>query len=763
MASSLRDLNYYYQQNSFAGGELSPDMFGRNDFNKYPTGCSDIENMYPLPFGNLVTRAGTEFIYDLCDSSHKVQFIPFTFNNEQNIMLLVCSDGYIYFFAGGKYLTQEGEIYRISHTYNTEDIGVISYIQSADVIFTTAQHSGIKTITRYGTNDFKVENFDTDGGAFMTMNTSDISLSGTGNTITASDDLFTSSDVGRYLLLYEAVPASEAHYKCEEVEDYTSDWLPCQGDWSIIMSGTFNGDIQVNISHDKGTTSENLKHWSLEDLSTLEDSGTQDDLCWLQLVLTPTEAGGTVQLNVDSFVHQAYCKITAVSSAKSVTVQYNTGLQGEELGVLGDFTNNYDWALDSWNSVNGYPKAVTLFQDRLVFASTLAEPTGVWLSATGDYYNFKTNIDETLADDPINVTLTAQTMNAINSMVSKNDLLGFSSGGVWKINSRSQSQGLTAENIYAQLQSFEGANEVTPLAVADHFLYVMDLGATVRDLAYNYSVDSYRGDDLTLLSRHLFTKHEIVSWCYAQEPDSLVWAVRDDGVLLSLTYVKEQEVYAWSKHTTQGEFIATASMRGENRSDVYFVVKRGSRFYVEYLSDRLEDDTVRFNYMDCSNYYEGEETSSISGLDYLEGYTVQILADGAILNEQKVVDGTITLPVKASYVRVGLGYAKSFTSMNLDVPRQDGTGMGRRKSTAVTKLLVRNSWGGHVRIVDACKKRRVENKLPIQYGKPIELFSGTKIVYLNSRDDIDILLQVEQDDPIPINMLSFMVDIALGG
>lgn len=910
MAQTLRNTITYFQQSSFAAGELSPDMYGRIDFNKYDVGLSDCTNMYPLPFGGVVSRPGTEYIFTLADSDKKVQLIPFQVSTKISYVLVFVSDGNLYFLTNrGVLLSDDGSTpYSIKHSFNDYEIGNIKYAQSADVIFLTVNTHQPMKLSRYGVTDWRFEAFVTDGGPFMAINDTDITLSydgptegmnynqvnyssgsitnkdadnysqvvsssypckskvaltvncterpdykngsligyiqvlssngvwenkattnNLGNTsisgsqsisvdlssessvkyvrclikakagyekffsaitespivynyslvisafntstqtdpkLIASADLFKESDVLRWVRLDEAVAAhSDSFTAAEGALTYTGQPIPCKGDWSIIMSASFNGEFGLEVSRDGKKTWENLQKWKTKDVGTLQDSGSEDDLCWIRLTATATEAGGIVQLNVDSFVNSAYAQISSYESPTKVYVKFTTNVQDKNFGIVENFKNQYYYAFDSWNDVNGYPKSVAFYQDRLCFASTTQEPLGVWLSAVGDYYTFKTEIDSQ-DDDSISINLVSQSLNESNSLVSKNDLLSFTPGGTWRINSRNPAQGLTAATIAASQQSFEGANSLQPLVINDRVLYVLELGATVRDISYDYTVDSYKGDDLTLLSRHLFRDNSIVSWCYAQEPDSLIWAVRDDGVLLSLTYVKEQDVYAWAKHTTNGKFVAVQSIPGDGVTDVYVIVERQNKLYVEVISKRYGSmkESTTLNYMDCSAVYSNEEgATEISGLDFLDGLTVQIFADGSIKPEQQVVDGKIKLQSPAKYVRVGLGYSKTLTTMNLDVQRQDGTSQGRKKRAAVIKVLLNNSYGGKIKTTGAVDDIRIDGmRLPKTYNSPIELQSGIFRNAVNASQDENLFVTVSQVDPLPINVLALMVDVEYG-
>ena len=138
---------------------------------------------------------------------------------------------------------------------------------------------------------------------------------------------------------------------------------------------------------------------------------------------------------------------------------------------------------------------------------------------------------------------------------------------------------------------------------------IQEKGSRVRDLRYVCEDDKYMGDDMTVMSRHLFEGHTVVDWCYSQEPYSIIWAVRDDGVLLSFTYLREHNVYAWAQHTTDGTFESVCSISEGNEDVVYVVVKRtinGSDVrYVERLHERYFTDIQDAFCVDSGLTYTG--------------------------------------------------------------------------------------------------------------------------------------------------------------
>ncbi len=208
-----------------------------------------------------------------------------------------------------------------------------------------------------------------------------------------------------------------------------------------------------------------------------------------------------------------------------------------------------------------YPAACGFFQQRAVFGGTNSAPQEFFTSATGNYTNF--NIRQPLLDsDAITATLANNQVNQIRHIVSMNDMVVFTNSGAWKVSGQSNSGDvITPSNVVAIPQAYSGASYVPPIVVSPDILYVQEKATSVRDLAYNVYTNLYTGSEISELAIHLFRGYQIIDWCWAQEPWKIVWAVRNDGTLLGLTYQKEEDVCAWHHHVT-GATLGPASGTG---------------------------------------------------------------------------------------------------------------------------------------------------------------------------------------------------------
>lgn len=435
-----------------------------------------------------------------------------------------------------------------------------------------------------------------------------------------------------------------------------------------------------------------------------------------------------------------------------------TVVKGTVKKQLASTDETRDFAFAAWNGEKGYPSATGFYEDRLVFAGSKGFPQTFWTSKTGDYYNFGTSIPSA-DDDGITATLNGGQMNGIKAIIAFGEMLLLTAGGEFKVSGGGKA--ITGSNVLSQPQEYRGVSDVNPVTIGSRIIYVQHQGNIIRDLAYSYDVDKYTGDDLNLLASHLFEGHKIISMTYQQIPNSIVWCVRDDGLLLGLTYIKEQDIYAWHQHTTAGgKFVSVCNIGGATEDKLYAVIERGGQYYVEIMESRDKSTNVEDQFfVDSGITYEGEPTDEISGLEHLEGYTVAILADGNVLPRQTVENGKVLLGNKYKKVHVGLPIDAEIKTLPIDFTAQDGTYLSRKKRIATVTLLLKDSRGGLFGMkeneLNEFKWRSNED-----YGEPIGLQTGKfKVTIKSATYDETQQIIIKQPDPLPMTVLSLIPEI----
>lgn len=286
-----------------------------------------------------------------------------------------------------------------------------------------------------------------------------------------------------------------------------------------------------------------------------------------------------------------------------------------------------------FNATGKYPEAVTYYQQRLVLGQSNNEPQTIWMSQTGVYKNFNTSTP-LRADDSVTFTIASREVNEIRHMIALQSLIVLTSGGEWIVKSHAGGA-VTPTSINLEPQGYRGASTVPPIAIGNTVIYLQSKGAIVRDLAYALDSDSYTGNDLTVLSSHLFTGKTVVDWAFSQAPWSIIWVVLSDGSLAALTYLREHEVWGWSRHDTDGTYESASSVSEGTEDAVYFVVKRTingtTKRYIERLGSRVFTTVEDSFFVDSGLTYDGTHTGSTTmtlsgGTTWAHGESITLTA-----------------------------------------------------------------------------------------------------------------------------------------
>lgn len=417
------------------------------------------------------------------------------------------------------------------------------------------------------------------------------------------------------------------------------------------------------------------------------------------------------------------------------------------------------------------PGTVCFFQQRLVFGGSNKRPQTIWMSRSGNYENFSTSTP-LKADDSIEVTIASNEASGIRWMVALRSLLVGTAGVEWEIRGEGDGGAVTPTAISIMPQSYRGSAAINVQVIGNTILHVSRSHREVRDLLYDFGADGYGGMDRAILAAHLFERHKVAGWAYQQSPDSILWIIRDDGVLLGLTYMREHEVFAWHRHTTQGKFKAVACIPGPEGDDVYVVVQRntgdGNRYFLEKMRQRVvdEESTINAFYVDSGLTYRGNPTKTIYGLNHLQGAEVAILADGAVLPRQKVARTSngkmgVILPFAASVVHVGLPYSARLKSMGLEAGgAEGGTTVGRKK--LVNRICVffratNNAFmGTDFAQMDEVKWRRAEPPGTPPKPHTEEAWVHTSLGYQSLAH-----VCVESREPLPMMILAILPEFSV--
>lgn len=418
---------------------------------------------------------------------------------------------------------------------------------------------------------------------------------------------------------------------------------------------------------------------------------------------------------------------------------------------------------DAFGGAGEYPGAVSYFEQRRVFGGSTNQPQNIWMTRTGTESNISYSLPSR-DDDAISFRVAAREANTIRHLAPLGSLVALTGSAEWRI-STADSDVVTPSTVTVRPQSYIGANNAQPVIINSNMIYAAARGGHVRELAYNWQASGYVTGDLSLRAPHLFDGLDVTDIAYAKAPFPIVWMVSSSGELLGLTYVPEQQVGAWHQHDTDGVFESVAVVAEGVEDALYCVIRRTingqSKRYVERLSEMLFADLDAAFFVDSGLTYNGAPATSVSGLGHLEGKTVSILADGAVMPQQVVTGGAVTLQQAASVVHVGLPITADLQTLPLAFEVQ-GYGQGRQKNVNKVWLRVNRS-SGIFAGPDTDSLTEVKQRTTEPYGSPPSLKSEEVSVVVSPSWGDSGQVVIRQSDPLPLTIVSMSLEVSIGG
>lgn len=432
----------------------------------------------------------------------------------------------------------------------------------------------------------------------------------------------------------------------------------------------------------------------------------------------------------------------------------------------------------------GNPTVPTFFQQRLILAGPVGNPQQFNMSQPGAYYNFNvTNPIE--PDNAFQGTLVSGQLNTIQSLISQpQGLIALSDRQAWLINGGSPGSGVSAIETVANAQIFNGASGLPPIVAVDDILYVQSKNSIVRDLVFNFGKQVYTGMDISVMSSHLFYGFQLLEWAWAEEPFKVVWAVRNDGTMLTLTFLKEQELVAWTHRDTNGAFKSVATITESvavgSIDAVYTIVQRTINginvLYIERMTEQYYPIGATDAWqVDAGLQYNGASAVTFTGAQHLAGMACVGLATdnlGNVTPFTTVVTafGRFTLAAPTApatgYTRVtiGLGFTPQLTTLGIDTGNP--TIQGKMKKLPAVTVRVANTLGLSIG-TDFNNLVNMDDLIIGNVGKDTnelvtDLVTGDALQAINPDWQVPGQYCIQQSLPYPASILGLIPQIAIG-
>lgn len=375
--------------------------------------------------------------------------------------------------------------------------------------------------------------------------------------------------------------------------------------------------------------------------------------------LTPSATTGTITITASGFApftagdvgRVVRIKIGAAWGWARITGFVSSSQVAADVGGgFGGASASSNWRFGAWSDGDGWPACVTFHEERLVFAGSTAKPQTLWFSVSGDFENYApTEPDGTVEDDAaITVTIADDRVNAIRWLSSGTELAVGTVGGEFTAAASTLNEAITPSNITVRRESTIGSADAMPARIGQSVLYIQRARRRLMEFSYSIQSDGHISSELSILARHL-TRAGMKEIAWQQEPWSVVWVCRDDGALVGLTYLPEQQVTGWHRHPLGGAGVRVRSLAvipGPDQDELWLVVERtvdgATHRAIELLQpefspeDGSDKDAAFF--VDCGLTFDGAVNatltpSAVSGNDVLFTAGIAVFDGGDVGRE----------------------------------------------------------------------------------------------------------------------------------
>lgn len=775
----MADITYLY--NNFLLGEITPKMQGQSNSPLYKVSCKEATNVKVTREAAITRRSGTIY-QDETATTTETRLIELDHTNGSffqlefsNLKFRIFKDGVL-----------QGAPTEVTTVYTTADLPNISYDIDNDQIYLTTGTHPPKVITRISDTNWTFEDVNFTCAPFFEINhptygrTKDLgntaitisSLSantlGGSATLVMSGDLFEAEDVGKFIRIknFTSNPSDEANASITTTNTTTN--VLVQDGYVNLYNSTFGtSDSTVPnlyvllpaITTATRTTpystivTTTTRSYNGSSPATTGTTGGNANGTWSYITDMYT---GSVQTNETYTVTGnetetwGLVQITGYTNATTVTVEIKRELSST------NFHSSQQWQMSMFGENTGYPKEIVFHESRLLYKN-IGEYQDVLVgSKTNKILDFENGEDK-------EGTLTAASgfyyklsgVNSIKWAISAQRLVIGSSTGVYSLVGRSDT-GLNALEapIFRKIADSK-CNKIKPLFMQDAIFYVHQNRKAIGHLSFQQGAFSgFIFKDISRYCEHLLTAgiKNIV------QQNEYLWALTLDGQLKGMTYEENEQVLGGHKHTIGGSIDSMCVTNGE----LYLVVDRTiNSTTVKYLEKMAPDiqneaqgDTVC---VDSAVIYTGSAITTLTGLDHLEGETVEILVDGFTHNDQVVESGQIELDSPAEKVIAGLSYTSVFETNEMNEGNRKGSREGKKTDITNIGLKLLNTNG-----INIISKTGVPNAPPFNigqiYGEGSKFFTGTLKKTYKNNNTLNPTVKVASFKALPFTVQSIVAD-----
>jgi len=412
------------------------------------------------------------------------------------------------------------------------------------------------------------------------------------------------------------------------------------------------------------------------------------------------------------------------------------------------------WSEGAFSDYRGHPRSIAMYENRLAYGGTKTDPDAIWLSKTDDYNNFTMG---ELDDDAMKLTLNSGQNDKIRWMVPQANLVIGTAGSEWELRASDERHAVSPTSYDLKRMTTYGSNGLPGILVNSAVLFMMRQSRKVREWTPAYDLKDYVAPDMSILAEHI-TKGGVTEWAYQQQPDNILWSIRGDGTLLGLTYERDQNVVGWHRHSnSELSFESVAVLPRDNAEDeVWAVVLMGSNHYLTRLNDREwgTDYLTEWQGSDLYKVYTAPGSTTLTGLDHLEGKTVSVVADGVVKANAVVLGGEITIDASTyTTVVVGLPFTSTVEPMHINLETRYGSSQGNKTDIRTAKVQFKDTFSAK------CGQQHGELEAVRFNPDDSGLHSDYGLAWFENSSEFLQTCKITQDEPMPCTVLAVIPEI----
>ena len=538
-------------------------------------------------------------------------------------------------------------------------------------------------------------------------------------------------------------------------------------DWTLSNFDTLDGPYLKKRQVEPNATP--LAEGSTANRMTVSTVTGSVDVTCTAGIFTPEDNGRYIRWRQDSTKPWGYLVIAGINSSTSVIGLWVLDPSGSSA------TTSYEWHMSAWSerSTAKFPSQVAFFEQRLVFSSSKGQPLTIWGSRSGSYDDFSpdndTNLDEVDDDTSVSFTLSSNEGGAIEWMSPQKSLFLGTTVSIHNMKASSSAEAITPNNINITKETSVSVKDIQQVDTDNSVLFVNRYERNLHELAYSFEADSFQAPALDILSEHL-TYPGIKKIVRQEYPDNVIWILTDDGKLRSMTFLREQEVIGWARHEISGTDVVIKDIQtvpGDNEAELWMIVQRtvdgNTVQYIEKLTEKFDQDDIEDAFfVDSGLTYTGASTTTITGLDHLEGETVVALNNGTIETGLTVSSGSVTLATATTKATIGLAFDAELETNPFEPASSSGTIQGKMARPISATIRVLETIGGKIGVSSL---DTLDDMVYNEEDAPLDangVRTGDAKTYVPHGYKRGATLYLKFSDPTPATVSAIITDLDIG-